>query len=49
MKRILVMRFRALGDALLATPLLRAVKAHYPEARVDYLVDETLAPLFHGK
>jgi ADP-heptose:LPS heptosyltransferase len=42
------MRFRALGDALLATPLLRAVKAHYPEARVDYLVDETLAPLFHG-
>ncbi len=41
------MRFRALGDTLLATPLLRAVKAHYPQARVDYLVDEELAPLFH--
>lgn len=42
------MRFRALGDALLATPLLRAVKARYPEARLDYLVDEDLAPLFRG-
>ncbi len=48
MNRILVMRFRALGDALLATPLLRALKAHYPEARIDYLVDEDLAPLFRG-
>jgi len=46
--RILVMRFRALGDVLLATPLLRALKKRWPEARLDYLVEESLAPLLAG-
>ncbi len=48
MNRILVMRFRALGDVLLATPLLRALKKRWPEARLDYLVEENLAPLLAG-
>lgn len=48
MKRILVMRFRALGDVLLGTPLLRALKRAYPAARLDYLVDAPLAPLVAG-
>ncbi len=48
MKKILVMRFRALGDVLLATPLLRALKRRYPDARLDYLVDASLAPLLAG-
>lgn len=48
MKRILVLRFRALGDVLLATPLLAALRRHYPEARIDYLVDAPLAPLLAG-
>jgi len=47
-RRILVIRFRALGDVLLATPLLRALKRRWPEARVDYLVEESLAPLLEG-
>jgi heptosyltransferase II len=46
--RILVMRFRALGDVLLATPLLRALKRRWPDARLDYLVEESLAPLLEG-
>ncbi len=48
MNRILVFRFRALGDVLLATPLLRALKRRWPEARLDYLVEESLAPLLEG-
>lgn len=48
MKRILVLRFRALGDVLLATPLLAALRRRYPEARIDYLVDASLAPLLAG-
>jgi len=47
-KRILVIRFRAMGDVLLATPLLRALKRRWPEARVDYLVEEGLSPLLEG-
>ena len=47
-RRILVLRFRNLGDVLLATPLLRALKRRYPEARLDYLVEENLAPLLEG-
>ena len=47
-RRILVLRFRNLGDVLLATPLLRALKRRYPEAKLDYLVEEGLAPLLEG-
>jgi len=47
-KRILVLRFRALGDVLLATPLLAALRGRYPEARIDYLVDAALVPLLAG-
>jgi ADP-heptose:LPS heptosyltransferase len=46
--RILVLRFRALGDVLLATPLLAALRRQYPAARIDYLVDAELAPLLAG-
>lgn len=38
MKEILVMRFSAIGDILLTTPLLTALKAQYPEARLTFLV-----------
>jgi len=48
MRRILVMRFRALGDVLLATPMLRALKRRWPEAQLDYLVEDGLAPLLEG-
>ena len=47
-ERILVIRFRNLGDLLLATPLLRALGRRYPHARVDYLVEQSLAPLLEG-
>jgi heptosyltransferase-3 len=37
MKRILVVATRQIGDVLLTTPLIRAAKARWPDARIDVL------------
>ncbi|AFM12682.1 glycosyltransferase family 9 protein [Turneriella parva] len=38
MKEILVMRFSAIGDILLTTPVVAALKKQYPGARITFLV-----------
>lgn len=38
--RILIIRLSSLGDVLLTTPVIRAIKKHFPEASVDFLVRE---------
>ena len=48
-RRILVMRPRALGDLLLATPALRALKRGFPDAELHMVVDDTLAPVLSRK
>ncbi len=47
-RRILVLRRRALGDLLLTLPAVRALAQSYPEARVDLLVDAPLVPVVRG-
>lgn len=42
---ILVVRAGALGDTLMATPLLRALSQRFPESAVDVLCSELAAPL----
>jgi predicted lipopolysaccharide heptosyltransferase III len=46
-RRVLIIRFRLLGDILLTTPLLEKLRRILPDARIDYLVEarfaETLA------
>jgi heptosyltransferase II len=37
-KRILVIRYRFIGDTILTVPFLRNLKRHYPEAKIDVLV-----------
>lgn len=37
MRRILVVATRQIGDVLLTTPLIRAAKARWPQARIDVL------------
>ncbi len=43
--KILVIRLKQIGDALLSLPVCSSLKKTYPEARVDYLVYEHIAPL----
>jgi heptosyltransferase II len=42
---ILVVRFSAIGDILLITPLLRAIRARYRGARIAVLTKEQFVPL----
>ncbi|HUF35752.1 MAG TPA: lipopolysaccharide heptosyltransferase II [Gemmatimonadales bacterium] len=42
---ILVVRFSAIGDILLTTPLLRAIRTRHPGARIAFLTKERFAPL----
>ncbi|HZS78734.1 MAG TPA: glycosyltransferase family 9 protein [Ktedonobacteraceae bacterium] len=46
--RILVVKLATIGDLLLATPALRALRESYPQARIDLLVTPASAGLLHG-
>ena len=43
---ILVIRFRQMGDAILATVVLNTLRQNFPEATIDFVLNERLAPLF---
>jgi ADP-heptose:LPS heptosyltransferase len=47
--RILIARIGALGDTLMATPVIRGVRETNPDARIDFLASALAAPLlqFH--
>jgi heptosyltransferase II len=42
---VLVVRFSAIGDILLTTPLLRAIRTRHPGARISVLTKEPYVPL----
>jgi heptosyltransferase-2 len=42
---ILVVRFSSIGDILLTTPLVRALKRRHPEARLVFATKRAFAPL----
>src|SRR5436309_13619617 len=46
--RILVVKLAGIGDLLLATPALRALRESYPQARIDLLVTPDSAGLLNG-
>jgi len=45
-KKILLIRLRKLGDTILATLVADALKKHFPEAEIHYLVEEQYSELF---
>ena len=42
---ILIVRFAAIGDVVMATPLLRALRARHPQAHIAFLTERQYAPL----
>jgi lipopolysaccharide heptosyltransferase II len=46
--RILLVRLRPLGDVVFTTPLLSALRRHYPEAHISYVVEPDAAPIVEG-
>ena len=47
-KRVLVVRLRSIGDTVLATPSLIALKKFLPEAHIDILLEDWVAPVLDG-
>jgi heptosyltransferase-3 len=48
MRRVLVVRLRSIGDAVLSTPSLIALKRFLPEAQIDILLEDWVAPVLEG-
>jgi heptosyltransferase III len=47
-RRVLVVRLRSIGDTVLATPALYALRRFLPGARIDVLLEDWVAPLLEG-
>ena len=47
-KRVLIVRLRSIGDTVLATPSLFALKRFLPHAEIDILLEGWVAPLLDG-
>ena len=47
-RSVLVVRLRSIGDTVLATPSLHALRRFLPEARIDVLLEDWVAPLLEG-
>jgi heptosyltransferase-1 len=40
-KKILIIRLSAIGDLVMASPLIRAIRRSWPDAKVSWLVEES--------
>jgi lipopolysaccharide heptosyltransferase II len=47
-RRVLVVRLRSIGDTVLATPSLIALRRFLPDAQIDVLLEDWVAPLLEG-
>ncbi len=48
MERILVIRFSSIGDVILTTPVMRALREKFGGARIDVLVKKEFSEIFEG-
>lgn len=46
LRNILVIRFRQMGDTIVATPMLDTLRRNWPEACIDLVLNARIAPLF---
>src|SRR5437762_3458552 len=47
-RRILIVRLRSIGDTVLATPSLFALRRFVPQAKIDILLEDWVAPVLDG-
>lgn len=47
-RRVLVVRLRSIGDTVLATPSLVALRRFLPDAKIDILLEDWVAPVLDG-
>ncbi|MGB9180139.1 MAG: glycosyltransferase family 9 protein [Pyrinomonadaceae bacterium] len=47
-RSVLVVRLRSIGDTVLATPSLHALRRFLPDARIDILLEDWVAPVLDG-
>jgi predicted lipopolysaccharide heptosyltransferase III len=47
-RRVLVVRLRSIGDTVLATPSLIALRRFLPDAQIDVLLEDWVAPILQG-
>src|SRR5215217_2339911 len=47
-RRVLVVRLRSIGDTVLSTPSLIALRRFLPDAEIDILVEDWVAPVLDG-
>lgn len=47
-QRVLVVRLRSIGDTVLATPALAALRRFLPHAQIDIVLEDWVAPLLQG-
>lgn len=47
-KRVLVVRLRSIGDTVLSTPSLIALRRFLPDAQIDILLEDWVAPILDG-
>jgi lipopolysaccharide heptosyltransferase II len=46
--RILLVRLRQIGDVVFTTPAIRALRQHFPQAHLTYVVEPAAAPVVAG-
>ncbi|MGL5349581.1 MAG: glycosyltransferase family 9 protein [Cetobacterium sp.] len=47
--KILVVRFKQIGDAILSSVICKSLKETYPNAKIDYVLYDHVAPLFENQ
>ncbi len=47
-RRILIIQLRRIGDVIVTTPVIDALRARFPEARLEFLVEPAAAPVVAG-
>src|SRR6266545_7716099 len=47
-KHVLIVRLRSIGDTVLTTPSIYALKRFLPGARIDILLEDWVAPVLDG-